>query len=82
LNDFYQEAIDKYGRDGDISEEMEKRVKRKIDLIVLPWSAPPTQRCPLADEAAVSVSAMPSTTSVRRQHLNNFEQAGIDAGVP
>ncbi|GFZ46001.1 hypothetical protein JCM24511_03735 [Saitozyma sp. JCM 24511] len=36
LNDFHQEAIDRYGRDGDISEEMETRVKRKIDLIVLP----------------------------------------------
>lgn len=42
LNDFYQEAIDRYGRDGDISEEMETRVKRKIDLIVLPWSVHPT----------------------------------------
>lgn len=34
---FYQEALDKYGYDGAITAEQEKRLVRKIDCLILPW---------------------------------------------
>lgn len=34
---FFAEALDKYGYDGAISPEQEKRLVRKIDCLILPW---------------------------------------------
>ncbi|TRM61882.1 major facilitator superfamily domain-containing protein [Schizophyllum amplum] len=36
LDDFYEEALEKYGSDDAISEEQEKKLKRKIDWTILP----------------------------------------------
>jgi len=35
--EFYQEALEKYGYDGAIDPEVEKKLVRKIDWLVLPW---------------------------------------------
>jgi len=34
---FFAEALDKYGYDGAISPEQEKKLVRKIDCLILPW---------------------------------------------
>ncbi|KAL1713487.1 major facilitator superfamily domain-containing protein, partial [Schizophyllum commune] len=36
LDDFYAEALEKYGTDDAISEEQEKKLRRKIDYTILP----------------------------------------------
>jgi hypothetical protein len=35
--EFYQEALEKYGFDGSIDPEVERKLVRKIDWLVLPW---------------------------------------------
>lgn len=35
--EFYAEALDKYGFDGAVDKEVQKKLIRKVDYLVIPW---------------------------------------------